>query len=143
MELIEDLVALLIPIGICVVMPVLVIWLISRISINADNKRAEVLIEAIKSNGGIDAYKLAEAFSKPRKTALEVLNKRLLYGCIWTLLGIMSAICALIFANTMPWGDIQYPLMIISGLCLSLGIGFLIVYFATRKSVLDNPDKKS
>ncbi|MDO4320674.1 MAG: TspO/MBR family protein [Bacteroidales bacterium] len=142
MEIIDELIGLIVPIAICVVLPVMIVWLISRRLINADNKRTEVLIEAIKSNAGIDADKLAEAFHKPRLSDVEILNRRLLYGCVWTLLGVMSGISAIIFACTEPWSNIHNPLMLFCGLCLAIGIGFLIVYFVSRRIVLGNSEKK-
>ena len=48
-----DLEAILIPLGVCVALPVLIVWLVYRSRTNKDNRRAEVLIEAIKANGGI------------------------------------------------------------------------------------------
>ncbi len=79
---------ILVPIFVCVVLPVAIIAIIFGASINSDNKRSKVLIKAIESNCDIDADKLAEALQKPKKTALEILNLRLLRGCIFSLVGI-------------------------------------------------------
>ena len=76
----ESIIAVLIPIFICVVLPVLIVWIVFRAAMNNDNKRAEVLIKAIEANNGIDADRLADALGKPRKTAREILNLRLLLG---------------------------------------------------------------
>ncbi len=54
------------------------------------------LIKAIESNCDIDADKLAEALQKPKKTALEILNLRLLRGCIFSLVGIAVCIIGII-----------------------------------------------
>ena len=51
----ESIIAVLIPIFICVVLPVLIVWIVFRATMNNDNKRAEVLIKAIEANNGIDA----------------------------------------------------------------------------------------
>ena len=62
-EVIDELTGILVPIFICVVLPVTCVWLVVRKFINADNRRSEVIIEAIKANSGIDADKLAEAMA--------------------------------------------------------------------------------
>lgn len=64
----EEIIAVSIPIFICVVLPISIVALVVRASINSDNKRAQVLIKAIESNCGIDADKLAEALQKPKKS---------------------------------------------------------------------------
>ena len=54
----------LVPIAICCILPICVVWIIFHAATNGDNKRAEVLIKAIESNNGIDADRLADALAK-------------------------------------------------------------------------------
>lgn len=63
------LVQLLVPICVCVVLPVIIVWIIFRSVTNKDNKNAEIIIKAIESNSAIDADKLVEALSKKQKNA--------------------------------------------------------------------------
>ena len=63
---------ILVPIFICVVLPVAIVAIIYWERVNNDNKRTQVLIKAIEANNDIDADKLAEALAKPRKTAKEI-----------------------------------------------------------------------
>lgn len=76
--------SIIVPIFVCVVLPVAIVAIVYAASINSDNQRSKVLIKAIESNCGIDADKLAEALQKPKKTAREILNLRLLRGCIFS-----------------------------------------------------------
>ncbi len=39
---------LLIPIGVCVVLPIMIVWIVFKAKTNNDNKRADVLIKAIE-----------------------------------------------------------------------------------------------
>lgn len=128
----EDLVAITIPIFICVVLPVAIVLIVFLSSLGKEKVRAKVLIKAIEANNTIDADKLAEALRKPKKTAREILNKRLLYGCISAALGI-----ALIASSFLPAADVQIrsQLCFAAAICLAFGVGFLAVYFVTRKSV--------
>ncbi len=137
-DLFELAIAVLVPLGICVVLPVLIVFFITRISTNSDNKRAEVLIKAIECNANIDADKLTEALSKQKKTPMELLNIRLLRGCIFTLLGVAATATAAIIGSNRPELNFQYPIIMFAGFCFAVGISYLIVYFVSRKSVTDN-----
>ncbi|MDE7386566.1 MAG: hypothetical protein K2N28_05465 [Muribaculaceae bacterium] len=129
--------SILVPIFICVVLPVAIVLIVYLASMNSDNKRASILIKAIESGNGIDADKLAEALRKPRKSAREVLNLRLLRGCICTFLGLCLVIVAIV--NACGGGDfssdpVTVPL-VFSTIPLAVGLGYLVVYFVTRKQV--------
>lgn len=119
----------LIPICICVVLPVAIVLIVFLTKMNSDNKRAQVLIKAIESNNDINTDKLAEAMQKQKKSALEVLNLRLLRGCIFTLLGIALCITDVLSPN--QWIDMAF--IIFGAASIAIGISYLIVYFVTRK----------
>ncbi len=137
----ESIIAVLIPIFICVVLPVLIVWIVFRAAMNNDNKRAEVLIKAIEANNGIDADRLADALGKPRKTAREILNLRLLRGCIFSLIG-LGFFATSILANIeeLHPDNIVFP-MLIGSVSLAIGASYLIVYFVTRKQVNASSEK--
>lgn len=127
----------LVAIFICVVLPVAIVLITSITKINNDNKRTKVLIKAIEANNDIDADKLAEALAKPRKSALEVLNNRLLKGCIGTLGGIALLCVSLVaYGNRTSEYDTDYAAFLVFGaLATAVGIGYLITYFITRKQL--------
>jgi hypothetical protein len=130
---------ILVPIFICVVLPVAIVLIVFLYNMNSDNKRAEVLIKAIEANKDIDTDKLAEAFSKPRRSPREILNLRLLRGSIFTLCGLGFVIFGLVgLANdfTIRMEPVMIP-MICGASCLAVGISYLIVYFVTRKQLAD------
>lgn len=130
---------ILVPIFICVVLPVAIVLIVFLYNMNRDNKRAEVLIKAIEANKDIDTDKLAEAFSKPRRSTREILNLRLLRGSIFTLCGLGFVIFGLVgLANdfTIRMEPVMIP-MICGASCLAVGISYLIVYFVTRKQLAD------
>ena len=135
-----NLVSILVPLGICVALPVLIVLIVFWAQVNADNKRAMVLIEAIKANPDTDTDALAKAFAKKRKSPREILNSRLLKGCIFSLTGLVITIANLCFY----WGnDIELddfaPLLILGLILFVIGISFLIVYFVTRKQIPVEP----
>lgn len=130
---------ILVPIFVCVVLPVAIVGIYYWSQINAENKRAEILMKAIEANCGPDADKLAEALQKPRKTASEILNLRLLRGCMFTLVGLGLCIVGIVSAcmgTEFASDPVTVPL-VFGGASLAIGLSYLVVYFVTRKQVKD------
>lgn len=134
METLED---ILIPIFICVVLPVMIVWLTTRAATNADNKRAQVLMKAIESNANIDADKLAEALQKPRRTPAEMQSRRLLRGMIFTGLGIVFIIAGQVAQYTSPSPDNLLMSVLAGGASLVVGIAYLGVYYVNGRKPSD------
>lgn len=128
-----EFVAILVPLGLGLVLPVMIVWLATRTHINSDNKKAEVLIEAIKSGHVPDTETLAEVLTKSSKTPRQILESRLLRGCVSTLAGITLAVLTVILTECDE--DLSFMMVLGAGILLSVGIGNLIVYFVTRKNV--------
>lgn len=128
----------LVPIFICAIMPIAIVLIVFLTSMNSENKRAKVLIKAIESNNSIDTDKLAEALSKPKKTPQEILNLRLLRGCIFFLIGLaLMAYCVIMAYNTgetIGYGAYTTPL-IIGLISIAIGVSYLVVYFVTRGQI--------
>ena len=131
---------LLIPIGVCVVLPIMIVWIVFKAKTNNDNKRADVLIKAIENNANIDAEKLAEALGKQQISAKELLNRRLLRGCMFTILGVAFSIIALTFSAAPE--DMQFISYILSALSFAVGIAYLIVYFVTRNTTAETEENE-
>ncbi|MDE6301108.1 MAG: hypothetical protein K2M19_05285 [Muribaculaceae bacterium] len=131
--------ATLVPIFVCVVLPVAIVAIVFAAAMNNDNKRAKVLIKAIESNSGIDADKLAEALQKPKKTAREILNLRLLRGCIFSFIGL--ALCIVGFVSFYCIGALSEDFvtvpLVFGGASLAIGLSYLVVYFVTCKQIKD------
>jgi len=132
-------VTFLVPFSICVVLPVAIVAIVSAAAMNNDNKRAKVLIKAIESNCGINADKLAEALQKPKKSAREILNLRLLRGCIFSFIGLalcIVGIVSLCMGTEFSADPVTVPL-VFGGASLAIGLSYLVVYFVTRKQIKD------
>lgn len=128
---------ILVPIFVCVVLPVAIVLIVFLAAMNSDNKRAAVIIKAIEVSGGADIDKLSETLRKQKKSPREILNLRLLRGCIFTLIGlsvIIVGIANLIAGSIFRSDQVTVPLMI-GAPCLAVGISYLIVYFVSRKQL--------
>lgn len=133
---------ILVPISICVILPVSIVLIVFIAAMNSDNKRANILIKAIESNNGIDTDKLAESLQKPKKTEREILNMRLLRGCIFSLVGLALVITGLVNLATgsdFSSDPVSVPVMF-GGIAIAVGISYLIVYRVSRRQ-MTKPDE--
>ena len=128
---------ILIPIGICVVLPVMIVWLINRTRQNETNRKTEIMLKAIEAGATIDAdfFKTQEDQKGP-KTIKERLLKRLSSGCICTLIGLALEIVGIVnftkWDGSMVNDSATFP-MIAGGVLLGIGIALIIVFFVGKK----------
>lgn len=124
------LVELLVPLGVCVALPCIIVWLTLRKKTNDTNQRTQIILAAIEKQSDID---VEEFFKKmqPKKTSLKIrmLNK-LLWGSICTLIGVGLSVMSFYL---MCQKDDFIVLLIPSLICLAIGVGFLINYFVGKK----------
>lgn len=122
---------IIVPIGICVVLPVMLVWLITRVRRNEIDKKTEVMLKAIESGATIDSDFFKEA-PKKRKSTKERLLNRLICGCAASIIG-----AALTAIGIIPWmtleDDYYAPLLIFGGISLAVGIALFIGFFVGRK----------
>lgn len=129
---------MIISLGICLVLPVLIVWLVTRYLINRDNKQIELMTEAIKLNPNIDTNKLLGNLKKPEYTLKERVIRKLLRGSIFTFLGIGLVIIDTVMiciGNESHLIDIYLNLYILAAVFLSVGIGFLIAWKASKNQL--------
>ena len=126
---------ILVPIFCGAILPMVVVFIESRRKKNSDNKRAEIMIKAIESGEDIDVDKIAEALGKPKRTPLEVLNGRLLRGCMFSLVG--AALVILYFIWPEADSASRISVLFLGAISAAVGIAYLIVYFATRSQISD------
>lgn len=137
--------SILVPIFVCVVLPVSIVLITALNKMNDVNKRSQVIIKAIEANKDVDTDKLIESLKKPQKTAAEIRSSRLLRGCIYSFIGVGLAIVGIVNLATgseFSADPVTVP-FICAAISLALGISYLIVYYVTRNQVDDNtPESK-
>ena len=114
------------PIFICVVLPVLIVFIIGRVRKNETDRKAEIMLKAIENGASIDPN-----FFKPvrkQKTIKQNLLEKLNGACITGLIGIAF----LILHFTGVFDDTHY-LPFAGALMLAVGIGLLISYLVGKK----------
>jgi len=129
---VTDLIAVL---GICVVLPIIVVILVTRAKTNATNRRAEIAMAAIEKNTDVDLEEFFRKMNPPRRSIKERLLNRLLLGCIFTLFGVGVYIA--IFVYNMNVGGFDRNMFIALSFAavpsIGIGLAFLINYFIGRR----------
>lgn len=135
----EELVNILVPLGICVALPVLIVWLTTRSKIIADKLRAQIILEAIRNNPNVDPKELAEMFKPATKSEKEILNKRLQRGTVCSFLGLGGIIGSLLISyfGFFTSEDLMVAIFL-SVIVLAVGVGSLVTFFYQRKQVANN-----
>lgn len=126
---------ILISLGICVALPVLIVWLIGRVRQNEVNRKAEIMLKAIEAGAEINPD-LLQREKKP-KSLKERLLTRLTAGIVCTLIGITILVTGLVTPlqegfdgpRTLLPFLVDTPGMIF----ISVGIGLFVYYFAGKK----------
>jgi hypothetical protein len=121
-------------IGICVVLPIIVVTLNNRTSQNETNKKTEVILKAIESGVTIDPE-----YFKPQlreKSLKEKLLGRLTGACVVSAIGL--AICIATAVIGYVGGSVYIlELIVVGAVALAIGIALFISYFVGRQMLAD------
>ena len=123
--------------GVCVAMPVLIIWLIGMVKQNETNRKAEIMLKAIENGAEIDTDFFKSQSGSKATTIKERQLKRLAWACITSIIGVAFILIALIPNWPGGWGyniDGPVPTFTIMGsILLAVGVALFIVYFTGLK----------
>ena len=134
----EDLIGILVPLGICVALPVLIVWLVTRTRQNETDKKTEIMLKAIEAGATIDAEFFKDAQRKQKSTKERLLN-RLIWGCTTSILGV--GLAALGIAQWVNWNgttsnDSFVVPLVFAGIFLAIGIALVMGFFVGRKMLV-------
>ena len=130
----EQIFALLIPLGCGCVLPIVVIWLGIRQKMNETNQRTKIVLAAIEKNPEMDIEELMKKISPKKKLLKEKLLSNLLWGSIIALFGISILVYALLidYRGGMDPNDL-IRIYFTGGILLAIGIAFLAHYHISKK----------
>ena len=126
--------SILVPIFICVVLPVAVVLIVGITKQNETNRKAEIMLKAIESGTQIDPN-MFKSPEKP-KTIKQDLLEKLTGACIVTFMGMAFLILTGVehaMPGTMPRFFMSNMLPVAGAVMLAVGIGLFISYFAGKK----------
>ena len=123
----------IVPIGICVILPIIIVWLIMRRKTNETNRRTEVLLAAIEKNPDMDMEDFIRKMNPKTKTTKERLMSRLLWGLVFIAIGASTLLSAL-YQDYQGGAALDYfPIYSGSGCLLLIGISFVAVFFISKR----------
>ncbi|MDE6416348.1 MAG: hypothetical protein K2K68_04895 [Duncaniella sp.] len=131
--LLQEIADAIVPVSIVVVLPVLIVWLVTRCKTNRDNKNAEILMKAVENNSVQDVDKFLVGLPKQSKSMKQIMLNRLLVGCIFAFAGIPLMILGIV--NNGLNDDFSSFCWIVGSISAAIGLAYLVVYRVTRKMV--------
>ena len=114
--------------GICVILPVMIVWIVSRVRQNEINRKAEIMLKALE--GGVEIN--PELFKTKKDDRMKIktdLLDKLSGACITSLMGVAFLILHF-FGFVHGWAS-YLPLAGV--VLLAVGIGLFISYFTGKK----------
>lgn len=131
----EDILGLFVSIAICVVLPVLIVWLVTRMRTNDTNKQTEIALAAIEKNPDIDIAHLLQRPEPKPQSIKERLLKKLLWAWITTIIGacfIVLSLASMIFNVNVGFPN-DAPTLIGGTILLAVGVAFFVNYTTGKK----------
>lgn len=127
----------LVLLGIFVVLPTIIVWLVSRYKKHETDKRAEMALAAIEKDSDLDLEEFFKKMNPPRRSIKERLLDKLLWGCTFTILGVCIYVVLAVFGMVIDRvnADMFIGLSMVAVPSLGVGIAFLINYFVGKKAL--------
>ena len=137
MEALED---ILVPLGLCCILPIVLVWLSVKRRMNETNARTQIVMAAIEKNPDMDIEELMKKISPKQKLLKENLLTKLLWGCITTILGIGLIGFGIFLINTISkdtqkihMADDVQTAIAFGVILLAIGAAFIINYAVGKK----------
>ncbi|MBQ7254372.1 MAG: hypothetical protein IJS30_06850 [Bacteroidales bacterium] len=128
----NNLIDTLIPIGVCVVLPIFIVWLNLRAKMNETNRKAEVMLKAIEAGKEVDAD-----YFKPEgkaKTVKGQLLGKLTGACITFLIGaLVMTIVLCMSAQEKIDSEATLGFAVFGGIMIAIGVALFIAFFVGKK----------
>ncbi|MBQ7518437.1 MAG: hypothetical protein IJU13_08450 [Bacteroidales bacterium] len=124
-----------IPLGICVVLPIMIVWLVGRVRQHETDRKTEIMLKAMETGIPIPN----DLFKRDKKLIKEKLIGRLTGACVTGFIGIAGLLIAFLPDWEKGWGDdwmTNSPAiiaLILGGILLAVGIGLFVAYFVGKK----------
>ncbi len=125
----EDLTELLVPIGICVALPISIVYLILKRKIISENNKKEIILAALEKNADVNIEELVKKTSAPDKLLKEKLLRKLQWGLMTIVLSIGLFIYAIFVGDA---GELKLY-VIGSVVLLAIGVSLLFTYLMGKK----------
>ena len=133
-DILEILAVVLVIGGVCIALPLIIVWLTNRRKSHEIDKKTEILMALLEKNPNLDPAevldKLNMSSESGKKSLKERLLKKLLGGCICTLIGIFLFFTHLfdfVFLGDKTTGVVG------GGVLTAVGVALIIYYLVSKK----------
>ena len=130
MNAVTEILDFLLPVFVIFVLPVMVVWLVTRARIIKNEQKMTVLIKAIENGIDIDPALLVSETEGSRNTKMKLIRK-LIIGIICAIIGLAVLICTQLDAFEGVAGIEM--LYIIGGVLIAVGAAYILAFFVGRK----------
>ena len=116
------------------ILPIVMVLMNTRRRMNETETRKQIVLAAIEKNKETDVEELLKKMAPKQKLLKEKLLSKLLWGCIFSLIGFVIFGCGL----WIDWCGGSDPdeihfLYFCGGVLFAIGLGFLIYYFVGKR----------
>ena len=125
-----------VPVFICVILPVVVVWLVTRAKQNETNRKADIMLKAIEAGVPVDMDQFKSAKKKAPVSIKQDLLDKLNGACITSLMGIGFLTLGILRIVITDFGrnTLLNKFWLPAGcVLLAVGIGLFISYFVGKK----------
>ena len=125
-----------VPVFICVILPVVVVWLVTRAKQNETNRKADIMLKAIEAGVPVDMEQFKSAKKKAPVSIKQELLDKLNGACITSLMGIGFLTLGILRVVITDFGrnSLLNKFWLPAGcVLLAVGIGLFISYFVGKK----------
>ncbi|MBQ6070253.1 MAG: hypothetical protein IJK85_00715 [Bacteroidales bacterium] len=132
-EIIDVLAVVLVIGGVCIALPLIIVWLTNKRKNHEIDKQTEILMAMMEKHPDLDpaeVMKKLNVSSKSHKTIKQKLLDNVLTGGFMTLMGLAVLIphlCGMVFFGNKENG------IFCGGIMLAVGLAFLIYYFVSKR----------
>ena len=127
----------IITLGVCVVMPIAIVFLYFHYRKQETEKKSEIILSALDKNPNLEVSNIVRSLnnSAVTETIKERVLKQFQYGLIFTSLGLALLVLAFLGNNNYIHGlrNISELLYVLAFLILPVGIAYLVAFFVSKK----------
>lgn len=128
-----------VPVFICVVLPVTIVWLVARTRQHETDRKADIMLKAIEAGVPVDLEQLNKSPRKAPQSIKQELLEKLNGACITALIGIGFLTLGILRVTITDFGRNMFlnKFWLPAGcVMLAVGIGLFITYFTGRKMLV-------
>jgi len=131
----EIIMIIIVVLAVCVVLPIMIVWLTNRRKSHEIDKQTEILMAMMEKHPDLDpadVMKKLNVSSKSHKTTKQKLLENVFNGGMMLLMGLAILIphlCGMVFFGNKENG------LFIGGMMVAMGVAFLLYYLVSKKNL--------